>query len=110
MAKIVVYMPLTSPYARIVDSQSGNQLQVSTGVLTYIATWANQAITPYTFDASMGKGVSVFTIPALPDGEYDLLVHDNATPVTGDAVQVAKHFRVKNNNLVSNPNVAFIDM
>jgi hypothetical protein len=75
----------TNPYVRFIKQQNNHVWDNNAGALAASPTYANSAIA-----ISKNNGVNgwAITIPtALPNGTYDVLVYNNATPANTDVVK-----------------------
>lgn len=83
---LIIYQTLTNPYARLVEPATGCQADIANSVLSRVATWGDTDIA-LSKDANIG-GIPI-TIPTwLPEGVYDLLIYDAASPAAADVVKV----------------------
>ena len=88
MFSLIIYEPMTNPYARFVRVADGLIWDVANSVLAAAPTYGDT-------DVQLATNTSIVGIPViiptdLPAGEYDILFYDAGTPSSSDVVEIGK--------------------
>ena len=101
MYHYIVYAILTNPVVRYVRVADGQIWDGSTLLLARAPTYANTAIA-LTRNTSI-NGIPVTIPTTLPDGEYDMLFYDSASPAETDTVSLGKRIAWTKSGLLGLP-------
>lgn len=96
-----IYVELANPYARIVHAFTFQVWDVASDALGIDVTWTDTDIA-LTFNANLGA-LPVTIPPNLPGGDYDFIVYDAASPVSGDDPQIGKRIHWTGKNILGVP-------
>jgi len=92
-----LYKAESNWYMRLVHVASGKIWDNTNNILADNPAWSNTAIA-LTFNSYIGG--HPITLPSdLPQGDYDVLFYDAATPASSDAVLKSNRIRWSGNNL-----------
>lgn len=98
---LILYVQLTNPVVRFVRVADGMIWDNVAGALAAAPTYADTAIS---LTLSTAIGGCPVTIPAaLPEGDYDMLFYDAASPAYTDAVSVGKRIMWNGTGLIGLP-------
>jgi len=104
MADFNIYRSLTSPYIRLVRHGDGKVYDAAAEEVGAATSWSNSALSLTISSVIGGYPVSLDALaPGLPNGEYDFLLYDNASPADSDEVVLGKRIRWTGKQLLGLP-------
>ena len=99
---LIVYRKMTNPYSRYIQVNTGLIWDVAAVALAAAPTYGNTDV-QHTADNTYIGGTPI-KIPAnLPNGDYDMVIYDAATPAVADVPVIGKRIAWASGRLVGLP-------